>query len=364
MRQDGSVAKVDLTDVLDDADLATGFLNPALSVDGDTLTWAIPETPPGSPTTVGFRVVVRSTVTRATLAAVAAPATAGGSCETCSVSVGIGAAPISRSSAPTTTGTARVGAELTSSLDTSGWPAGTTFTSFWLADGVRIPGATGATYTPSAAQLGARITAAVTGHLDGYADTTRAASPTAAVLARELTATSTPTITGRVRVGATLTADPGTWESGATMSYRWLRDGTPLAGATSRSYQLRAQDRGHRLAVVATGTKPGAATASRTSDPTTPVALGVQARHPRPQVRGTAKVGRPLRAVAGRHDAGTRVRLRWYAGGRAIAGATATTYRIRSGQVGKRLTVRTTVTKPGYTTVVRTSRPSPVARRS
>ena len=45
-----------------------------------------------------------------------------------------------------------------------------------------------------------------------------------------------PTIVGRPTVGHTVTADPGNWSpKSARLSYQWLRDGLPIAGATSSS---------------------------------------------------------------------------------------------------------------------------------
>jgi beta-xylosidase len=73
-------------------------------------------------------------------------------------------------------------------------------------------------------------------------------------------ATSPPVITGRAVVGARLSASTGVWDqNGLTFSYRWLRDGAPIRGATGTTYRPIGADVGHRLAVQVTATRDGAA---------------------------------------------------------------------------------------------------------
>lgn len=73
-----------------------------------------------------------------------------------------------------------------------------------------------------------------------------------------LTRTPKPRIAGHLRAGAHLTAKPGTWSPGGVhLAYRWTRDGKPVTGATHAAYTVKKADRGHRLAVVVTGTRSG-----------------------------------------------------------------------------------------------------------
>ena len=74
-----------------------------------------------------------------------------------------------------------------------------------------------------------------------------------------------------------------------------------------------------------------------------------------PRISGTVKVGRRLSVVRGTWTAGTAFTYRWYANGRAISGATRSTYVPTKGVKGKRLTVKVTGRKTGYTTVARVS---------
>lgn len=179
------------------------------------------------------------------------------------------AAPKLASSTPTVSGTARVGRALTAT--TGVWARGATLTYQWSADGVAVRGATATSFTPGAAQKGKAITVTITGKLAGYTSVSRTSKPTSAVAAGILTA-PTPTIRGTARVGTTLTAVPGTWTSGTTLSYQWFANGTKIRGATSVSFTPTTAQRGAKLTVAVTGTKAGYASKTATSKATTAVA--------------------------------------------------------------------------------------------
>ncbi|WP_345752975.1 CAP domain-containing protein [Microbacterium rhizophilus] len=167
-------------------------------------------------------------------------------------------------------------------------------------------------------------------------------------------AAGTPAISGTVAVGRTLTAKPGTWTSGATFRYQWLRDGKAISRATSPSYTPVAADAGRKLSVKVTGSRAGYVSASKTSAAKT-VARGTLAGVT-PTVSGTAKAGSTLTAKAGTwKPAPVTVRYQWLRDGKAIAGATASTYRLVKADARRKITVRVTGTKTGYTTASKTS---------
>jgi hypothetical protein len=83
---------------------------------------------------------------------------------------------------------------------------------------------------------------------------------------------SSVTVTGSSLVGSTLRGKPGTWNtSGVTYSYRWLRDGQAISGATSATYKSATADVGHQLSLRVTATKTGWTSASATSKKTNTV---------------------------------------------------------------------------------------------
>lgn len=167
-------------------------------------------------------------------------------------------------------GTTAVGTALTAT--DAGWLAGTSFDRQWTRDGVAIDGATGATYTPTADDVDVVIGVTVTGHLDGYTDRTVDASAATAVVAGTQHAAVAIEATGTAQVGAELTARSTGWAPGTDLSYRWLRDGTAVEGATDRAYTPVEADLGHVISVEVTGTLAGWDTLTVTSDGTVPVA--------------------------------------------------------------------------------------------
>lgn len=176
--------------------------------------------------------------------------------------------PLTNTAAPRISGTAQVGKTLTAS--SGSWsPAPTSVTYQWLRNGAAISGATRSSYTATGSDLGKRLSVKVTAANGDWKPTAKTSAQTAAVKAGTLTA-PTPKISGTTTVGRTLTAVPGTWKpSGVTLSYRWLRNGAAITGATRKTYVLTKADRGTRISVRVGGKKTGytsrTVTSARTS---------------------------------------------------------------------------------------------------
>ncbi len=166
----------------------------------------------------------------------------------------------------------------------------------------------------------------------------------------------TPKISGTAQVGKKLTASAGSWQpAGTRLGYQWLRDGKTIAKANANAYVPTATDAGRRLSVRVTGTLPGYTSASATSAQTSAVARG-RLSAPTPKISGTAKVGRTLTAKPGVwRPAGVKLSYQWYAGGKKIAKATRPSYRISQAAKGKKITVKVTGVKSGYSVVTQTS---------
>ncbi|ROQ17009.1 hypothetical protein EDF54_0131 [Rathayibacter sp. PhB93] len=255
---------------------------------------------------------------------------------------------------PTITGTATVGQKLTAVPGT--WtPSPVTLAYQWQRNGTAISGATATTYTLVAADAGAAITVAVTGTKSGYTAVTKTSAAVTAKAALQ-TLMPTPTITGTTKVGSTLTANSGTWDSGTTLTYQWKKNGgTYISGATAKTYVLKASDAGATITVSVTSTKTGYSPATKTSATTALVTGGVLTGAT-PTITGTAKVGQTLTAVPGTWSpAPVTLSYQWKRGGTAISGATSATYKTVSADAGKAITVTVTGTKAGYTTLSKTS---------
>ncbi|HEX3932079.1 MAG TPA: hypothetical protein VHW64_15350 [Nocardioides sp.] len=79
-----------------------------------------------------------------------------------------------------------------------------------------------------------------------------------------------------------------------------------------------------------------------------------------PAITGTPTVGSVLTADPGRwRPATARLHLRWYAGGEALAGATGTSYTVRTGDVGSLVTVRVTASDHGRHTTTSSAATTP-----
>lgn len=177
--------------------------------------------------------------------------------------------------------------------------------------------------------------------------------PTEPVLDPLVTGTR-PTVSGTAQVGKKLTAKPGTWTTGAVLTYQWYADGKAISGATATSYTLKAAQKGKPITVKVTGKKTGYTTASQTSSKTEKVAAGVLTTV-KPTVSGTKKVGAKLTAKPGTWTKGAALSYQWYADGKAISGATKSSYTLMAAQKGKPITVKVTGKLAGYATASQTS---------
>ena len=160
--------------------------------------------------------------------------------------------------APTISGTVRVGETLTvetSAITEADGMSGAVFSYQWLANGAEIAGATSDTYTLVDADLEKAVKVRVIFTDNADNEETLTSEATASVAPRPNTpATGLPTISGTAQVGETLTVDTTDIDdadgmSGAVFSYQWLANGAEIAGATSDTYTLVADDVGKAIKV-------------------------------------------------------------------------------------------------------------------
>jgi hypothetical protein len=145
---------------------------------------------------------------------------------------------------------------------TNGWAAGTQLTYQWLRDGVAIPGANGASYTPTKDDRGKTLSVQITGTLNG---TSGAHTVTVGKIAFGKIKTARPKLTGTAKAGKTLKVKRGSWSKGIKVSYKWYRGGKVIKGAKSVSYKLKSADAGKTIRVKVTATKAGYSKVSRVS---------------------------------------------------------------------------------------------------
>jgi hypothetical protein len=163
-----------------------------------------------------------------------------------------------------------------------------------------IPGATGTSYTLSAADIGSTIRAIV--DATNASGTTAAASEETATIAPLAPLnTGAPTIVGTAKLFETLTANPGSWRGSPTITYRfqWQRCGatvvcTDIESAIDPTYLVDYPDLGATLRVVVTAWN-GAGSTSAFSAPTARIPYICKVPNLK---RHTLRVGRRILASA------------------------------------------------------------------
>jgi hypothetical protein len=158
--------------------------------------------------------------------------------------------------------------------------------------------------------------------------------------------TALPTITGSpLTVGTVLTATTGSWISSTdiTYTYQWNRSGTPILGATSKTYIIDGADVGSTLTVTVTAHNPGGHTDATSA--ATNVVGGLLNQH-LPIISGTLVVGNTLTTDNGGWVGAPppTFAYSWQRDGVDVPGATTNTYVLTSADTGHLITSRVIAT--------------------
>lgn len=231
----------------------------------------------------------------------------------------------------------------------AGWEPDVTLTFQWLRDDVPVEGATSTTYTIAAADAGAKLSVLVTGAREGSEPVQVKSGPL--TVPAQLPG-AMPTITGTAVQGSTLTAVPGAWPAGSTLSYQWLLNGADITGATRPTYLLTSDDGGQNVSVRITGALAGYLEGVKTSAPVPVLRLMTTSA---PTLAGTVKLGSVLTAQPGAWTSGTAFTYQWLRDGVPITGATRASYTVGAADVTKSVAVRVSGTKAGYAAATRAS---------
>ena len=246
---------------------------------------------------------------------------------------------------------ARVSGELlvgsTLTLDPGAWEQGTSIGIQWQRGGLDIPGATNALYRSVSLDIGRQIGVKVTAVKNGF-------QPRVTILTAgnvrnlpSLDTTPVPVIQGPWRVGSILTAVPGVWDSGVSISFQWNSGGNPIWGETRSSYRIRSSDIGREISLSVTGTKEGflSSTQSSVRVPST------WSRFPSIDA-SSAQVGQVLTAYPGDwpmsniQNRNPRFSYQWLRDGIPISGGFSNTYRLTESDGGSNISLRVGVQEP------------------
>ena len=165
-----------------------------------------------------------------------------------------------------------------------------------------------------------------------------------------------PQVSGKPRVGSTLTVTDGTWKPAQVkLSYAWFAGSKQIKGASRASYTPDASVVGKEVTVQVTATKQGyrPATVDRKAGK---VQAGAIKAVNDPEVRGTAAVGRTLQVTSGRWSPGDVTLDYVWTKGRTVV-SKGQRYTVERSDRGAKLRVEVTASRAGYrsTSVVATS---------
>ncbi|MBU2111824.1 MAG: hypothetical protein KKE65_09210, partial [Actinobacteria bacterium] len=267
---------------------------------------------------------------------------------------------------PSIDGSGVVGEELTGhdgAWTSTGEPDGSdlTFDRQWMKDGSPIPGETGSTYTPVEADLGHELTFQVIASRPDADPVVATSDPVTVTDERAATNDVRPSISGSGEVGGTLFGDDGSWTSGGaadgsdlTFARQWLRNGSPIDGASGDAYTPGHGDVGSQITYQVTVSRAGADDVAATSDPVTvyrPVAAESTGL---PTISGSGVFGEELTGSDGEwlstgasDGSDLSFSRRWLRDGSPIPGATGLTYTPVAEDVDHDLVLEVRASRPG-----------------
>lgn len=196
-------------------------------------------------------------------------------------------------------------------------------------------------------------------HLPGYAYIKKSVTGSL-ITGGVIQAVGTPSISGEALPAQTLTATNigNSWDSSATLAYRWFRGAVVIPGATGATYQVQNEDLGQRIKVEVTASRLGFSDVSVVSEPSALIGR-VNPAVPSPVLSGNSTVGSTLTLKFAKLS-GFSYGIQWYSGAEVIVGATTTTYKVSNAVAGTQVKATITVTKPEYLTVIATTNPKAI----
>jgi hypothetical protein len=178
---------------------------------------------------------------------------------------------------------------------------------------------------------------------------------------------TTPTITGTLAIGQTISVAPVTTTLNGSpvtpdFTYRWYRNTSTISGATSSSYTLTPSDIGKTIKVTVTSSKLGALGWSKTSASTAKLGSStVPMAGWNAQANATVSLPDASRVLTvtgtGITEPDVKYSFQWYRGSSKISKATKSYYKLSSSDTGKLISVRVLASKSTFTSITKSSVP-------
>lgn len=180
---------------------------------------------------------------------------------------------------------------------------------------------------------------------------------------KPLTNTQEPAITGVAKVGAVLTATPGSWKPASVdVSYQWFAGGKAVRKATDSTFKLTGRRLGQTVTVRTTATQLGYPTRTAMSAPTEPIQPGQLKNTTPPTISGNVQVDSTLQLDTGAWNVEVELGVQWYADGAPITGATGTSLDLGPDLVNRVITAQVTANREHYTPTSATTDPTAPVR--
>ena len=221
----------------------------------------------------------------------------------------------------------------------------------WYRDGKLISAATGATYTPTSADLQKSISLVTSVTQVGFPLVVSSSS--SRVIGLGLISKPAVVLAGKAATGNTLLINAEI-PVGSKATYQWLRDSQVITGASRAEYKVKPEDLNSLLTAKINLTRTAYTPTSVTSDGVR-VVTGEMTKSPTPTISGVASLNKTLCGQVGSWDTGVKFTYQWLRNDVEIPGAVAKTYRVSSLDKGKQLVFRIRATKDGYKTLVLSS---------
>lgn len=250
-------------------------------------------------------------------------------------------------------GSSTIGSSL--KVEKTVWPSNTRVSSFWWSsNGVAV--STKNLYRSVASDIGATLTYVEVGVTSTGETRYRLSSPIV-VTPNLFVNSSKPILTGNTTISSRLKAVVSSnWASGAKYSWQWLSDGTEIAGATTSSYTITADDLDTSISVRVCATKPTFAQKCEESLGTPTIAKSQITHSVKPLVKfSSTKLGKLLSASTGRWLSGVTFTFEWLRDGEVVSSGSQSSYIMTSADEGHQMSVRVTGSKPGYLDLSKTS---------